>query len=427
MNVLKRAWNWATTYDDNKRATTYPTIDEVCYGEAENPNAPITADKALTYVAYWAAIQRISSDTAKLPIHEYEKGNKLTSNNGVAALLSTKPNPTQTPYTFKQTMQSHALSWGNAYAEIIRNGGGKPVSLSIIHPSRVTVVPSADGMSISYQIWQPTGSTSVIAGTNMLHVHGLGDGIIGYSPVYLFRQNLKLSLEAEKTGAKFFQNMMRPSAVMSHPKTLGEEAYNRLKKSINQRNQGSSNAGDVMLLEEGLTMAQWSIPPSDAQFLETRVMGIQDVSRIFNIPPHKLADLSRSTFSNIEEQQVEYVVDCLQPWLTNWEQEIEAKLLTESERERISVRFAVEGLLRGNSTARSDFYTKMFNLGVYSVNDIRALENMESISGGDEHFVQVNLQTLENAAIAKAEVQPSPVAPPVQPEEPQDNEDLDDV
>ncbi len=195
--------------------------------------------------------------------------------------------------------------------------------------------------------------------------------------------------------AEFYKNMMRPSAVASHPAILSDEAFARLKKSMENQVQGSRKSGSLLLLEEGLKMEKWSIPPDDAQFLETRTFQVNEIARIFNIPPHKLAELSRSTFSNIEEQQTEYVVDCLQPWLTNIEQELEYKLFLDGERSKYCIKFAVEGLLRGNSSARADFYSKLFSIGVMTVNEIRNLENLPSIgTSGDENFVPVNLQTI---------------------------------
>jgi HK97 family phage portal protein len=399
MTIFKSAWNWATTFRTT-RATSAPTLDQVCFGEQPNPNTPMTSDRALTIPAYWSAVNRISSDIAKLPLHFYEPDNELVDAHPITPLFKSRPNALQTAFVFKQTMQGYVLTWGNAYAEIIRNAAGQVADLIIIHPGRVTIKVSPT-YNVVYEVQQPNQQVVSILASDMFHIHGLGDGILGYSQVQLFKQTLGLAASAEQAGASFFKNMMRPSAVLNHPSVLGNEAYNRLQKSMRDKQQGAGKTGDVTILEEGMSLTQWTIPPNDAQFLETRVYGVQDVARIFNLPPHKIGDLSRATFSNIEESNTEYVVDTLQPWLTNWEQEIEFKLMTEQERMRISAKFSVEALLRGNSAARAEFYTKMQNNGAFSVNDIRRLENMPSIENGDEHYVQVNLQTLEQAAQAK--------------------------
>jgi HK97 family phage portal protein len=413
MGFIHAVRNWL------RRNSKYPTIDEVCFGDEPNPNQAITEDRALTYTAFWAAVNRIANDVAKLPIHVYRQtksGLKPADDHPVGMLLHDRPNEHQTPFTFRQTCQGWALSWGNSYSEIVPRGDGSAAQLIPISPGRVTM-KLAPGGGYLYEVFQPNGAKVMIPAERMLHVHGLGDGFVGYSPVALFRQNLSLSLNAEQAGANFFGNGFRPGAVLSHPQILSDEAFARLKKSMEDQSKGK--AGSLLITEEGMKLEQWTIPPDDAQFLETRQFQIQDIARIFNIPPHKLGDLSRATFSNIEEQSMDYVVDCLQPWLTNWEQELEWKLFSPQERKRYRVKFSVEGILRGNSQARADFYSKLFNIGVMSINDIRSLENLPTIGeAGDEHYVPVNLQTAEKAAAGL------PAEDPTQP--PTDNATEDD-
>jgi HK97 family phage portal protein len=204
---------------------------------------------------------------------------------------------------------------------------------------------------------------------------------------------------AETAGAHFFNNMMRPAATLSHPSTLSDEAFKRLQQSVKNQAGGAKKTGGLMILEEGLSMDQWTIPPNDAQFLETRTFQVQDIARIFNIPPHKLAELSHATFSNVEEQERQYVGDCLQPWLENWEQELEYKLFLPEEHGEYQIRFNVDVLLRGNTQARGEFYSKLFNIGVYNQNEIRTFENMPTIGeAGNSYYIPVNLQNSEKAA-----------------------------
>jgi len=375
------------------RGNNAPTLDEVCFGDRNNPNE-VNEDTALTYVAFWAAVNRISNDIAKLPVNVFKKvpsGLEPQPLHPVAKLLAQSPNDSQTPFIFKSTTQSKVLSWGNGYAEIMFRGDGRPSSLRSISPARVTPMVNDDG-TVMYKVLNGGGRSEEIPASRMLHFHGLGDGIQGYSPVQLFQQNLNLSLGAENAGKALFENMMRPGAVAKHPETLSDEAYNRLQKSL-KKNAGSSQAGAVMLLEEGMSLEKWSIPPNDAQFLESRTFQVQDVARMFNVPPHKIAELSRATFSNVEEQEIQYVVDCLQPWLTNWEQELETKLFLPGERGTYRIKFNVEGQLRGNTAARGEWYSKMFNIGVMSQNEIRALEDIPTIGDkGDKYYVPVNLR-----------------------------------
>jgi len=425
MRSIDRLFNWL------RRATTYPSKEEVFWNGQGGKTASgerVDEESALKYAAFWAAVNRISNDVGKLPTFVmrrlpndagFEKAKELQA----YKLIHNRPNSYQTPYIFKQTMQSAMLRWGNAYAEIVRGTDGRPLELYPINPAWVSLDISADGKAFVYLVQPPKQTSFRLSPMDCLHIRGMGDGVIAPSPVRLFAESIGLGLGAEKTGSAFFGNMMRPGGNLEHPAKLSDEAYARLKKSMERNNAGSENAGKLMILEEGMKFSSLSIPPNDAQFLETRVHQVQDIARIFNIPPHKLAELSHATFSNIEEQSQEYVVDCLQPHITNWEQECNAKLLMDNERETHEFRFSVDALLRGNSQARAAFYNTLFNIGVMSINEIRSLENLPAIGDeGDVHYVPLNMTTAEEAMKPKPE--PAPVAPAM--EEP-DEEETDDA
>ena len=423
--TIDRLFSWL------KRATTYPSKEEVFWDGVGNTTASgerVDEESALKYTAFWGAVNRISNDVGKLPFSVlrrlpgdsgFEKARDLP----VYKLVHDRPNSYQTPYIFKQSMESALLRWGNGYAEIVRGTDGRPIELHPINPGWVSLDVAADGKSFSYLVKPPNMRAFKLSLMDMLHIRGLGDGIIAPSPVRLFAESIGLGLGAERTGSAFFGNMMRPGGNLEHPAKLSDEAYARLKKSMERNNSGSGNAGKVMILEEGMKFTALSIPPNDAQFLETRVHQVQDIARIFNMPPHKIAELSNATFSNIEEQSQEYVVDCLQPHLTNWEQECNAKLLMDAERETLEFKFSVEGLLRGNSQARAEFYNKLFQIGVMSINEIRGLENLPSIGEpGNVHYVPLNMTTAEDAMTPD---EPEPTVIPAD-DEPED-EDIEDA
>ena len=375
-----------------------------------NSGVSVNAESSLTYSAFYGAVDRIAADIGKLPIHVYERDDagdyQRKQGHPVEYVMQVRPNDYQTPYIFKQTMQGALCRWGNAYAEIQWRADGRPAALHPINPDIVTVEMSPDG---EYFYRVQTGDKTIrVAWENMLHVKLLGDGLVGKSPVALFRESLGMALAAERAGTTFFGQGMRPGAVLEHPGVLTDEAANRLRRTMEQQAGGSKNQGRLVLLEEGMKLNKWTIPPEDAQYLETRTFQVDEICRIFHLPPHKLAELTHATFSNVEELNREYVVDCLQPHLTNWEQEVTYKLFLPGERQKMFTRFSIEGLLRGNTEARAKFYAQMFNIGVMSINEIRALENMPQIDDGDKHYIPLNMTTTDAPELPAATPPPQP-------------------
>lgn len=391
---------------------------------------------ALSLSAYYAAIRNISEDCGKLPLFVYRarepRGRDKLFDHPVYRLLHDEPNEEMTAMAFRETLTHYALGWGNGYAEIVRDRAGRPVSLFPIHPSRV--YPARVEGEIIYDVViddilsiNGLGSSTRrervrLAAADMLHIHALsGEGIMGYSIATLARESLAMSQEAERFGATFFGNGALAGGVLEHPQKLEDKAYARIRESWNQMHQGAGNAHKVAILEEGMKYNKVGIPPNDAQFLETREFQTEEIARWFRIPPHKIGSLKRSTFSNIEHQSIEYVNDALMPWLVRWEQEIDRKLFTPSERPVLYAEHNVTALLRGDSAQRSTFYREQFNIGVLSPNDIRDLENMNPIGPeGDKYYIQSAMTTLDAVADGRN------IAP--QPEEPTGNgeEDVDD-
>lgn len=383
-----------------------------------NSGENVTAETALKFSAFYSAVDLISRAMGQLPLvlmrNLGHDGQERAYNHPTYELLHTRPNPEQTAFTWRQTMQSWVLRYGNAYAEVERNGTGRPSALWPI-PSNEMELSRNSADELVYTQRHGGIITGTWSADEIVHIRTLGDGLTGKSPVRLFAEGVGLALAAEHAGAAFFRNGMRASGVMEHPGVLSDNAAKHLLESKTSTNSGADNFGKLLLFEEGMKWNQLTIPPDDAQFLETRVYQVRDVARIFHVPLHKLGDLERATFSNIEEQNIEWVIDCLGPWVVNWEQELSYKLLLPGERAKYNAQFVLEGLLRGNSQARAQFYTSMFNIGVFSINEIRKLENQNPIGDeGDVHYVPLNMTTAKLAAEGpppKPDTQAAPTAP----------------
>lgn len=272
-------------------------------------------------------------------------------------LLHEEPNPEMSSFVFRETLMTHLLLWGNAYAQIIRNGKGEVVALYPLMPNRMTVDRDSNGqLYYSYQMstgdapTMPSG-TVILKPSEVLHVPGLGfDGLVGYSPIAMAKNAIGLAIATEEYGSKFFANGATPSGILEYPGTVKDP--DKVRDSWNRGFSGSSNVQKVAVLEEGMKYTPISISPEQAQFLETRKFQINEIARIFRVPPHMVGDLEKSSFSNIEQQSLEFVKYTLDPWVVRWEQSLQRTLLTPDEKTQYFVKFNLEGLLRGDYQSR---------------------------------------------------------------------------
>ena len=381
-------------------------------GSAAGKN--VNERSAMQMTAVSACVRILSEAIAGLPLHMYqylEDGSKKkATEHPLYHLLHDEPNPEMTSFVFRETLMTHLLLWGNGYCQIIRNGKGEVVALYPLMPNRMTVDRDAKGR-LYYQYQKssedaPTmeGSNVILDPSDVLHIPGLGfDGLVGYSPIAMAKNAIGLAIAAEEYGSKFYANGAAPSGVLEHPGTLKDPA--RVRESWNAAFGGSSNAHKVAVLEEGLKYSPISISPNEAQFLETRKFQINEIARIFRVPPHMVGDLEKSSFSNIEQQSLEFVKYTLQPWIIRWEQNLQKALLTEEEKKTYFFIFNVEGLLRGDYQSRMQGYATARQNGWMSANDIRELENLDKIpaeDGGDMYLVNGNMMPLEMAGAAYA-------------------------
>ncbi|WP_446898883.1 phage portal protein [Clostridium sp. LBM24168] len=351
---------------------------------------------AMQTTAVYACVRILSETIASLPLHTYrhtENGKEKATEHSIYHLLADEPNPEMTSFVFRETLTGHLLLWGNAYAQIIRDGRGKVIALYPLLPDKMTVDRNDKGEI--YYIYNKEGKLYSLRSDEVLHIPGLGfDGLIGYSPIAMAKNAIGMAIATEEYGAKFFSNGANPGGVLEHPGIVKDPA--RVRESWNSVYQGSSNSHRVAVLEEGMKFQSIGIPPEQAQFLETRKFQTEEICRIFRVPPHLVANLDKATFSNIEHQSISFVVHTIRPWLVRIEQSINKALFTESEKREYFVSFVVEGLLRGDYASRMQGYAIGIQNGFLSPNDVRTLENMNTIENGDIYAMNGNMLKLED-------------------------------
>lgn len=365
---------------------------------------------AMQMSAVYACVRILSEAVAGLPLHLYRYtgsgGKEKALDHGLYRLLHDEPNPEMSAFSFRETLMTHLLLWGNAYAQIIRNGRGEVLGLYPLMPDRMTVDRDAFGR-LYYEYSRSDSDTKtlgrkasvILSPTDVLHIPGLGfDGLVGYSPIAMAKQAIGMGLACDEYGASFYQNGAQPGGVLEHPGVVKDPQ--RVRESWNAIYRGSANAHRIAVLEEGMSYKPISISPEQAQFLETRKYQIDEIARIFRIPPHMVGDLDKSSFSNIEQQSLEFVKYTLAPWISRWEQAIQRALFSPDEKKLYFVRFNVEGLLRGDYQSRMNGYAVARQNGWMSANDIRELENLDRISaedGGDLYLINGNMTKLADA------------------------------
>lgn len=360
----------------------------------------VSVEGSLRLAAVWACVQVLSQTMATLPLMVFERlerGKRRAPDHPLFDLLHTQPNPLMTSAEWRLQQVANVVMWGNAYSEIEESAGGRVLALWPLRPDRMEVRRSERGLVYTYTL--PDGKRVTLGAERVLHVRGLsGDGVMGYSRLAQMRQAVALGLAAEEFGARFFGNDARPGGVLQHPGVLGDAAHSRLQGSWESRHGGLARSHRVAILEEGMTYQQIGIPPEDAQFLETRTFQAEEIARIFGVPAHKIGLLDRATFSNIEQQNIEFATDTIRPLAVLWEQAILTRLMSQADRERYFAEFVVEGLLRGDTASRYAAYATGRQNGWLSANDIRELENMNPVEGGDVYLVPLNMAPAEAVA-----------------------------
>ena len=398
------------------KSRDHPKIDNRTVGSSysfymggSSAGKNVNERSAMQMTAVYSCVRILAEAVAGLPLHLYrykeDGGKERAIDNNIYHLLHDEPNKEMSSFIFRETLMTHLLLWGNAYAQIIRNGKGEVVALYPLMPNKMQVDRDENGEL--YYIYTRSsdeaktmdGVTVYLTPRDVLHIPGLGfDGLVGYSPIAMAKNAIGLAIATEEYGAKFFANGAAPSGVLEHPGTIKDPS--RLRENWNSTFGGSANSGKVAVLEEGMKYTPISISPEQAQFLETRKFQIDEIARIFRVPPHMVGDLEKSSFSNIEQQSLEFVKYTLDPWVIRWEQSLSRALLNEDEKRKYFFKFNLEGLLRGDYESRMSGYAVARQNGWMSANDIRELENMDKISaedGGDLYLINGNMLPLNKA------------------------------
>ena len=388
-------------------------------GGTTSSGVRVTEESALKFITVYSCVSLIAGDIARLPLNLYRKrkdgGKDTVTDHQLYDLLHNAPNPDTTSFNFRETLQSHLLLWGNAYCFIDRSNGGQVKALwQLPDPGAVDVSRSGGQLRYTYMV---NGREVSHTRDKIFHVPGLGyNGMVGMSMISVAREAIGLGVAAEQFGSKYFGEGTHPSGVLEMDRTLGDNRES-FAKSIKEGYAGLGKSHKIMILENGMKYKPMTVPLNDAQFMETRAFQKTEICGMYHVPVHKIGVHGQnSNYNNLEQENASYVDSCLMHWLVRWESAISQQLLTKEERmSGLFFEFQVQGLLRGDSAARADYYNKLFQVGAMSPNKILSLENQNPIPGGDQHFVMLNMVPLDMAR---------EMAEPVKPEEKPDEEDV---
>jgi len=376
---------------------TSTSLSALLDGPTTATGRSVSASTAMKASAVFACVRVRAETVASLPWVVYRRlsggGKERDPSHPLYELLHDQPNPEQTAIEFRENLIGHLDLWGNAYAEIDWDARGRVRALYPLRPDRVTE-EERDG-KLYYVVTLPDGARKGLPAWRVWHTRGF----MGQSVIANARESIGLALAGEEYGARFFGNDSRPGGVLKSPKVLTKEAAKNLKESWETAHSGLENRHRVAVLEEGVEWQQIGIPPEDAQYLELRQFQVVDIARFFRVPPHKIASLERATFSNIEHQSIEFVVDCIRPICVRLEQSARRCLLTTEERPTWIAEHVIDGLLRGDTASRYQAYAIGRQWGWLSADDIRELENQNPLPDGQgqSYLVPMNMTLADQA------------------------------
>lgn len=373
-------------------------------GDDLRTSPAVSPNRAMQTAAVYACVRILAESLAQLPAKVFEEdasGNMHeVKEHPMSAILSEAPNSYQDDFQFREMGQAHCALWGNFYNEIQKNRYGDIVGLYPLKPWETT--PKLVKLEKQY-----TTNGVTLYDDEVLHIHALGwDGICGMSPVALHRTTIGMTLAAEEFGAGFYRNGTKLAGVLQHPQKLSPEASARLRDNFGSIHSGPANTSKVAVLEEGMTFKEVMMPLEDAQYIESRKFQVTDIARIYRVPPHMVADLEKATFSNIEQQGIEFVVHTMMPWVRRWESSMRRKCFRDRGKRQLYARFNLAGLLRGDIKSRYEAYNIGRNGGWLSANDILRLENMNPVKNGDIYLEPLNMKPAGSPDPAPAKKEP---------------------
>lgn len=354
----------------------------------------VSADSSMRCAAVYACVRVLAESVAQLPLILYRRlpngGKERATDHPLYTLLHDAPNSWQTSLEFRELQMYNLLLRGNGYSFINRIRGVVRELLPL-HPDRMTVA-QRENFDLTYALSKSGGETQPLAAGDVFHLRGLSaNGYTGITPIAMAREAIGLALATEQHGARLFANGAKMGGILKHPGKLKDaEMAKRIRESFDTAFSGD-NAHRTALLEENMSWEKVTMTAEDSQFIETRKYQRSEIASIFRVPPHKIGDLERATFSNIEHQSLEFLTDSLLPWLRRWEQAITRDLLTPRERPEFFAEFLVDGLLRGDVKTRMDSYAVAIQNGIMSPNEARTRENLNPRAGGDEYLRPANM------------------------------------
>lgn len=367
-------------------------LQEVFGGTLTTANVRVTEKSALSVTAFWSAVATISDTLGELPIRLIRKDasgqSEEVRDHDVWSRLKYSPNTAMTSIVFKSTVQAHALTHGNGYAYIRRNRLGRPIELWPMLP-QTTYPEMRDGRTM-YNAQMKDGTYKLIEARNVLHIPGMSmNGVTGLSILQCQRETLGGAIAKNRYGTRLFANGAKPSGIMSFPGKIRDPES--VKRQVEQATNGE-NAHGLMVVGGDVKYAPISLPPEDAQFLQSRDFDVDEVGRMFRLPAHFLNKMGQATFNNLEQMGTHFVRHTLQPWVTRWEQEITRKLLTRDEiADGMEFKFNVDALMRADIKTRYETYEKGINTGFLTRNEARRMEDKAPLPGLDKPIMPLNM------------------------------------
>lgn len=374
---------------------------------------PITSDTVLKNATAWACITYLARTVAQLPwrvMQEQGAGApRRAPMHPVERLIHTRPNPEMSSFAFRETMVGWAARYGNAVAEIVVDNRNVPVALWPHHPQRIQFERDNASGELVFAAYEG-GNVRYLRSSQVYHVRGFGEGAVGLDVVSYAAESLGWAQATELFGASFFGNGMNPSGFLTSGGTkLTREAKDGIEAELKAKHGGPRKGNKIVVLDGNLKFEKQSVEPDSAQFIETRQHQIEEICRWFGVPPHKVMHMLRATFSNIEHQSIEVVVDSITPWALRFEQEADFKLFG-ANRQGFFTKMDLKGLLRGDFKSRQEGLQLMRRNGVLNANEWRRLEDLDEIGAdGDKYICEGNMTTLEQ--VGKVPPPPKPAAP----------------
>lgn len=391
------------------------TGQRIVYVPMSKGGVYVDHDTALKFSAVFACVRYVAETVAGLPWHIYKRlpngGKDIALTHPLERLIHLRPNPDMSAFAFKTVMTAWAQTWGNGYAEIEKDASGRIAALWPISPDRVEIKRDPDSGALFYEINNQRGPKTILKPNQVFHLAGMGfDGIRGYSIISLAATSIGAGIASDDFVSSFYANGAVLSGALTHPKSLTDEAHARLKEDFAKQFGGAQKAWKPIILEEDMKWQTFGMPLKDAEFIASQKYRVNDIARWFRVPPHKIADLERATFTNIEHQSIEVVQDTIMPWTIRFEQEADYKLISARNHAVFYTKLNLNSMMRGDHENRSKFYKAMREMGSMSVNDIRLLEDLNPIGpDGDKYVMQSQYTTLEKIG---EDIEPPPIPKP---------------